>query len=211
MSAVSVSIVLGDEESCAHSSAHFHNTFRIPKGMRLDQLVLWRRYVDDLLCLSWAYCAYCMENMMKATYTEQLSITHRTSLLDPQAPFEWTDLEHRCTPRGLFKNIKNRNRQWLRHIAEHQWHHPRPHRSIIAWPDHMPSPFATIRAVFRGRLVRCLHLQLGEHLTANALLEVAVEMICFRYPRSLIRALLHDLPSVPAACRARKVYRSWLR
>ena len=89
-----------EEESCAHSSAHFHNTFRIPKGMRLDQRVLWRRYVDDLLCLSWAYCAYGMGKIMKATYTEQLSITHRTSLLDPQAPFAWTDFELRCTPAG---------------------------------------------------------------------------------------------------------------
>ena len=66
-----------------------------------------------------------------------------------------------------------------------------------------------MRALLLGRLARARSLYLPRDLQTLVLLEFVLDLHLVGYPYSYLRALIHSIPTLPAATVARRAVRAW--
>lgn len=218
MSSFVVALILAYAETTwlAHKAAH--RSMGLPAEPPIEACVQWVRYVDDLLMLSFCYCPACLMAIVAAIFPVPCSPCSGTPGKEAD-PHLWTDLElvvapsavpHACcTPAMCRQRIciipKNVNRMWL-----HNSESPKKENAVIPWPDRPPQGFNTALAIMTSRIERSYVMGVTLPFIVVFILESIYELFLHGYPGSVLRALVHALPTLPASIVARKAVRTWL-
>ena len=200
---VCVAYVLGAAEHrwISDSAAHARAGFRFQRPP-LDYM-LFLRFVDDVLLISYALCPGCLLAFASSAYPVRLSPC--SGFGPPGESHVWTDIVIMQRGWDLFLAHKNPNRDWLFRRG------PRQKTSFDPWPGSPPLGFAALRARICGRLHRCSQLGFSPALQALRVSEDILEMWLSGYPLALLRALAHSLPASPASLRLRHLMRGAMR
>ena len=212
LSCAAVGVYLGDQElqGLIRLSGDGGRDYGLG-GSHLEENLSWRRYVDDILAGSFRVCSECQAKILRSIFAEQLSTVYTTPrILTPStwSLFDWLDVTLGISRNGLFWIPKNANREWLRNPGRPE---DRPRPIAHPWPGTLSVPFGRLRGILMGKLARAFSLGTDPIMECLVLLEIIIELALTGYPTSVLRALVHALPTFPAVRMARVILRKWMR